>query len=193
MIVTGYLEIGLLCHIQWLRICAAMSLRIPVLFGCINILRQISRPGLLVLASDCDWCYTLQTSLRYAAFGGHVHTKDDAAGATYFILHLTVNQGSDGLLGACLITTYDCDMTSITAPSLAIRYFLFGCLPLNDCDHLFSNVEICGLSGVGGSVSQVSANSNQIGALRMSSMTTNVFWYTGACLIIPMIVTWEWL
>ena len=120
MIVTGYLEIGLLCHIQWLRICAAMSLRIPVLFGCINILRQISRPGLLVLASDCDWCYTLQTSLRYAAFGGHVHTKDDAAGATYFILHLTVNQGSDGLLGACLITTYDCDMTSITAPSLAI-------------------------------------------------------------------------
>ena len=64
---------------------------------------------------------------------------------------------------------------------------------MNDCDHLFSNVEILGLLGVGGSESQVSANSNQIGALRMSSMTTNVFWYTGACLIIPMIVTWEWL
>lgn len=123
------------------------------------------RPGLLVLASDCDWCYTLQNSLRYAAFGGHVHTLQGAAGATYFILHLTVNQGSDGLLGACLITTYDCDYNT----------------------NIYEGITYCaGIVGYG--LASVMYDT-RLGATALTVVlrTTMTFWYLGACLMIVTI------
>ena len=84
---------------------------------------------------------------------------------------------------------------------------LFGCInicrPINqtgllvlayttyDCDHIFSDEEISGLYDVGGSVSQASGNINQIGALRLWHLSEYVAMVYGACLIIPMIVTWS--
>ena len=113
---------------------------------------------------DCDRLDRKRTIVVYPMVGDMCSHDSPEPGAFRMYQYTPADQ-SNWATGACLITTYDCDMTSITAPSLAILLTGGGTYSSRRDDGL------CGCFTYG------------------RAMVTDGIFYLGACLIIPMIVT----
>lgn len=68
---------------------------------------------------DCDWLSRNRTIVSYPMVADMCSHESPHTGAFRMYQYSPADQ-SAWATGACLITTYDCDMVSITAPSLAI-------------------------------------------------------------------------